>query len=260
MPHSTAEFVFLHGLTFDRHMWDTAVAGLPTGARALAVDLPGHGHAPALARHHVEDVVEAVHAAVQAAGMDAPILVGHSVGGLLATVYAARHPVAAVVNVDQPLAPPAPFLQGVQQFEAQLRGPAFPQVWAMFQASMHMELVPPAGRDLLQAGEHAAQDVVLSYWHEVFTQTVADVAGLLDDVLMAVRDSGVPVVAMYGNPIGPEVRAWVEERLPAAEIVVWPVGHHFPHLAHPERFAALLRGVAAAVGSAGPALSRAGGR
>ena len=153
MSHSTAEFVFLHGLTFDHHMWDPAVAGLPAGARSLAPDLPGHGHAPALDRHHVEDVVEAVHADVLAAGMDAPILVGHSAGGLLATVYAARHPVAAVVNVDQPLAPPAPFLHGVRQLEAQLRGPGFPQVWAMFQASMHLELVPPAGRDLLRAGE-----------------------------------------------------------------------------------------------------------
>jgi pimeloyl-ACP methyl ester carboxylesterase len=256
MPHSNADFLFLHGLTFDHHMWDPAVAGLPAGARALALDLPGHGDAPALDRHHVEDVVSAVHAAALAAGMEAPIVVGHSAGGLLATVYASRHPAAALVNVDQPLAPPAPFLHGVRQLEAQLRGPGFPQVWAMFQASMHMELVPPAGRDLLRAGEQAAQDVVLSYWDEVFALTVAEVADLLDDALMAVRDSGVPVVAMYGDPVGPEVRAWVGERLPAADIVVWPVGHHFPHLAHPERFAGLLRGVAASVSPRQPALRR----
>jgi hypothetical protein len=30
------------------------------------------------------------------------------------------------------------------------------------------------------------------------------------------------------------------QRLPQAETVVWPVGHHFPHLAYPDRFAALL--------------------
>jgi pimeloyl-ACP methyl ester carboxylesterase len=188
--------------------------------------------------------------------MDAPIVVGHSAGGLLATVYAARHPVAAVVNVDQPLAPPAPFLHGVRQLEPQLRGPGFPQVWAMFQASMHTELVPPAGRDLLRAGEQASQDVVLSYWDEVFTLPVDEVAALLDGALLAVRESGVRVVAMYGDPIAPEVRAWVGERLPAAEIVVWPVGHHFPHLAHPERFAWLLGGVAASVSPRQPALRR----
>ena len=243
MPHSKADFVFLHGLTFDHHMWDTAVAGLPAGARALAPDLPGHGNAPALDRHHVEDVVEAVHAAVSAAGIDAPILVGHSAGGLLATVYASRHPVAAVVNVDQPFAPPVPFLHGVRRLEAQLRGPAFPQVWAMFQASMHTELVPPAGRELLRAGERASQDVVLSYWDEVFTLGVEEVAGLLDDALAVVRDSGVPFIAMYGDPIGPELRAWVGERLPAAEIVVWPVGHHIPPHPHPQRIAGRQNGV-----------------
>jgi pimeloyl-ACP methyl ester carboxylesterase len=240
-------FVFLHGLTFDHRMWDAAVAGLPAGERALAPDLPGHGAAPALASHRVEDVVAFVHDAVVRAGLDAPIVVGHSLGGLLATVYAARHPVSAVVNVDQPLAPPAPFLRGALALEAQLRGPGFDEVWAMFRASMHMERVPRELRPLLGAGEAASQDIVLSYWADVFELGVEAVVALLDEVLEAVRRSGVRYVAVYGDPITPDLRAWVGERLPAAEIAVWPVGNHFPHLAHPERFAGVLRGLAASV-------------
>jgi pimeloyl-ACP methyl ester carboxylesterase len=30
------------------------------------------------------------------------VLVGHSIGAVIATRYAARHPVRAVVNLDQP--------------------------------------------------------------------------------------------------------------------------------------------------------------
>jgi pimeloyl-ACP methyl ester carboxylesterase len=240
-------FVFLHGLTFDHHMWDAAVAGLPAGARVLVPDLPGHGGAPPLESHRAEDIVARVHDAVLRAGLDAPVMVGHSLGALLATAYAARHPVAAIVNVDQPLAPPAPFLRGVLAHEAQLRGPGFDEVWAMFQASMHIERVPSELRGLLRAGERASQDVVLTYWADVFELGVDALVELLDDTLEAVRRSGVRYVAVYGDPITSELLAWVGERLPAAEIHVWPVGHHFPHLAHADRFAGVLRDVGTSV-------------
>jgi pimeloyl-ACP methyl ester carboxylesterase len=85
-------FVFLHGLTFDRQMWSPALDALPSQSPGLALELPGHGDSPPLARHNLEDVVAAVHEAVHAAGLEAPIVVGHSIGGLLATLYAARYP------------------------------------------------------------------------------------------------------------------------------------------------------------------------
>jgi pimeloyl-ACP methyl ester carboxylesterase len=190
-------------------------------------------------------VAQAVHAAVLDAGFDSPVLVGHSLGGLLATLYAARYPVAGVVNADQPLGPPAPFARAAHSLEAQFRGPGFAQVWAGYQASMHMELVPETARPLLRAGERAAQEILLTYWAELFALEVHEVVALADEMLAAVRRTGVPYIAMYGDPIAPELRAWVKERLPGAEIIVWPVGHHFPHLAHPARFAGLLRSIAA---------------
>jgi pimeloyl-ACP methyl ester carboxylesterase len=45
--------------------------------------------------------------------------------------------------------------------------------------------------------------------------------------------------------VDPVERAFLDDRLPHAEIVVWPVGHHFPHLADPPRFATMLTGLAA---------------
>lgn len=74
-------------------------------------DLPGHGASAARAAHGLEPVVEAVHEAVRAARLEAPVVVGHSVSGLLATLYAGRHPTRGVVNIDQSLLV-APFVGG----------------------------------------------------------------------------------------------------------------------------------------------------
>ena len=53
-------------------------------------------------------------------------------------------------------------------------------------------------------------------------------------------------MAVFGDPVDTSERTWLVDRLPAAEVVEWPVGHHFPHVTEPARFAALLAGLLAA--------------
>lgn len=91
-------FVFLHGLTFDRLMWDPVLDALPAERHSIAFDLPGHGSSPMAPRPGLAAVVEALHAAVLETGLEAPIMVGHSIGGPIATLYAATHPAAGVVS------------------------------------------------------------------------------------------------------------------------------------------------------------------
>jgi pimeloyl-ACP methyl ester carboxylesterase len=79
--------VLLHGLTFDRTMWRPALAHLAEldpGRRVLALDLPGHGESPAWAGYDMEGLADGVHRAVDEAGLKAPVLVGHSAGGVIA--------------------------------------------------------------------------------------------------------------------------------------------------------------------------------
>src|SRR5690242_6828179 len=76
--------VLLHGLTFDRHMWDPVLAALPARHAVLTLDLPGHGASPGLSSHRLEPVVEAIHAAVLDAELESPIIVGHSLAAGLA--------------------------------------------------------------------------------------------------------------------------------------------------------------------------------
>lgn len=103
--------LMLHGAFVGGWCFDE-LAGIfrAAGYRTIVPDLPGHdrswtdGPAPDLSRHGIGDYVDAMSAIVQ--GLDAPpVIVGHSMGGLIAQMLAARHKVAALVL----LAPAAPW-------------------------------------------------------------------------------------------------------------------------------------------------------
>jgi pimeloyl-ACP methyl ester carboxylesterase len=243
--------LLLHGLTFDRRMWDPIAAALPAGQAALSLDLPGHGRSPALKCHHVEEVVDVVHEAVLDAGMDRPILVGHSISGVAATLYAATHPAAGVVNVDGPLFPPEPFLRTARAVAPRLRGERFHRAWSVFRNHMRIDRVPQPQRAHLAAAYDAEPGQVLSYWAELLDgeadHTTACISRRTDAMLDRVRRACVPYVGVFGNPVSEADRAWLVDRVPHAQVLAWPVGHHFPHLADPARFVALLSGMAAAL-------------
>ncbi|MGB8381893.1 MAG: alpha/beta fold hydrolase [Dermatophilaceae bacterium] len=163
-----APLVLLHGVSFDRTLWEPALRELELvdpGRQVLTLDLPGHGESPDLDTYPGERIGTAVYGSVQAAGLTAPIIVGHSYSGLLATMYAARFPVRGVVNVDQTLLV-APFLHYQQSIAGQLRGPQFPTVWQDIAASMHPELLDESGQRLVADTCRPRQQAVVGYWQE----------------------------------------------------------------------------------------------
>jgi pimeloyl-ACP methyl ester carboxylesterase len=248
-----APFVFLHGLTFDSRMWGPVLDALPSDRRAIAFDLPGHGGSAAVPHHGLAGVVESVHQAVVDAGLEAPIVIGHAIGGQLATMYAAKHSAAAVVSVDAPVCLEQ-FAELLRLLRPQLAGDGFGEAWAIYQHSWHMELLPDADRTLLRAGDRPGDDalrqLVLSYQSEVLERPLEEVVRTRDEWLSQLRAAGTPYLTLHACPVDRADGAWLRERLPQAEILVWPVGHHFPHLAHPARFGALLAGLAAGQASA----------
>ena len=241
-------FVFLHGLPFDRGMWDPVLEALPRRRRAIAFDLPGHGGSAALPQHNLAVVADAIHEAALGAGLDAPTVVGHSIGGQLATVYAAQHGAAAVVSVDAPVRLET-FARLLRSLHPQLAGDGFAEAWAIYQDSWQMELLPAAARALLRPGDRPGDDalrqLVLSYQSDVLEWPLDEVVRARDEGFSQLRAARTPYLTVHSRPVDPSDRAWLHDRLPQAEILVWPVGHHFPHLAHPARFAALLTGLAA---------------
>lgn len=83
--------VLIHGAIDDHSVWALQSRSLGHHGRAvLAVDLPGHGRSAGPALGSVEALADWVVALLGAAGIDRAVLVGHSMGSLIALEVAAR--------------------------------------------------------------------------------------------------------------------------------------------------------------------------
>lgn len=85
--------VFVHGALHDHSVWTLPARWFAHhGHGVLAVDLPGHGRSAGPALHTVEAMADWLLAVLDAAGVEAASLVGHSMGSLVALEAAARAP------------------------------------------------------------------------------------------------------------------------------------------------------------------------
>ncbi|MEV0846367.1 alpha/beta hydrolase [Streptomyces sp. NPDC049954] len=111
LPGQEPSRVYVHGLgaSSPAYFTESAVNPLLAGRRSLLVDLLGHGISdrPAGFRYTLEDHADALAAALTSAGVTGGEVVGHSMGGSVAIVLAARHPhlVSRLVLVDANLDP-----------------------------------------------------------------------------------------------------------------------------------------------------------
>lgn len=233
--------VLIHGLTYDSRQWGPVrreLAAIDPERRILALDLPGHGDAPRRDSYRMSEVAEVVHAQVTEAGLGTPIVVGHSVGAVVATTYAARHPVRGVVNLDQILLP-GPFGAAVRQAEPTLRGPQWRQVWDRMLAGMGIESLPVEAREIVTTATDPRPDLLLGYWDEVLHSSDEDIAAGRSADLRSIAERGVPYRWVTSAEPPARYLAWLTGVLPEVEVTVLP-GSHFPHLAEPAAVARLL--------------------
>ncbi|MCX5065592.1 alpha/beta hydrolase [Micromonospora lupini] len=233
--------VLLHGLTFDRRQWDpvrSELAVIEPTRRVLAVDLPGHGDSPRRDSYRMAEVAAVVHGQVTAAGLADPVVVGHSVGAVVATAYAARYPVRGVVNLDQILLP-GPFGAAVRLAEPTLRGPQWREVWDRMLAGMGIESLPAEAREVVTTATDPRPDLLLGYWDEILHGSDEEIAAARRRDLRSIGERAIPYRWVTSAEPPARYRAWLTETLPEVTVTVLP-GSHFPHLAEPATIARLL--------------------
>ena len=102
--HEGVPLVLLHGFGNEAHIWDDFVPVVAPYYRTLAFDLRGHGdsgHDPE-ERYDYEFHVRDLEAVTAELGIDRFVLIGHSLGGRVAALFAGAHPerLAGLVLVD----------------------------------------------------------------------------------------------------------------------------------------------------------------
>jgi pimeloyl-ACP methyl ester carboxylesterase len=227
-----AAIVLIHGLTFSRKTWDPITELLARRHQVIAIDLPGHGDSDGSAADPPE-VVARLHHTLETFGVERPTVVGHSAGALVATGYAATHPTAAVVNIDQPLLV-AGFAAFLQQVGPSLRGSDFTAAFAPFEHSIGVHDLPEPERTRVNQTRRVSQDTVLDHWHLPLTTPPAQLQATVDEMLDAVN---VPYLYLSATDVPTDIRDHLQAHLNQVDIESWPGHGHVLHLADPHRFA-----------------------
>jgi pimeloyl-ACP methyl ester carboxylesterase len=170
--------VFLHGAAHDHSVWLLQSRYLAHhGRNVLAVDLPGHGRSGGDALASVEAIADWIPALLDAAGVGAAALVGHSMGSLAVLECAARHPERAtriaLLGPAAPMPVAESLLEAAKQNDhlayelitgwsyspgKQLGGNKVPGVWLVGNAMRLLERSRPGvlATDLAACNQYAA--------------------------------------------------------------------------------------------------------
>jgi pimeloyl-ACP methyl ester carboxylesterase len=225
--------VLIHGITEHREAWRPLIAPLAEQYDVVAVDLRGHGDSPIGDAYDPLTLATDVYETVTSLGLSNPLVIGHSLGGVVASAYAAVARPRAIINVDQPLKL-ADFKAALGELEPMLRGDqaSFETAIGLVFDSMIGPL-PAAEAARIGAVRQARQDVVLGIWGTVFDLSTGELDALVEGLIAGVT---VPYLSLHGVDPGEGYTSWLRRLMPSATVEVWPDQGHYPHLMQPSRF------------------------
>lgn len=235
--------VLLHPLGADHRFFDPLLPYL-AGRRVLRVDLPGHGATGPLGDYTIAAMATRVARTIRHQGVRSAVVVGTSLGGLIAQQLAVDAPdlVAGLVLADTVVCYPEPLRELWRSRAAELESEATT-------VSDYLESTIAIWFD-----EHAPQSA-LDYVRQVLATTTA--AGYAQachalataDLTGTTGSINVPTALVCGRDDGAAFRAaidWFAERIPGST-VNWLDHRHATALQDPAPFAATVTAVADAV-------------
>jgi pimeloyl-ACP methyl ester carboxylesterase len=140
--------VFIHGWCCDHTHWRDQIPVFAKSHRVVAIDLPGHGASDKPDRDYtIDNFVDVAAALIKELGLDRPVVVGHSMGGVIVMNLARKHPdlTRGAVIVDAPLVPLPEMLQPVlvQTLDA-FKSPAYKEAAGGFVRTQLFNTASPA--------------------------------------------------------------------------------------------------------------------
>lgn len=230
--------VFVHGLTYDRRLWAPVVERLRDEYACVNIDLPGHGASLDAQTYDLDVVADNIHELIDRLELANPVMVGHSISGLIVGFYASLYPTAGIVTSDQTLRT-TPFAERLWGMREQLQSPAFPGIWRAIESQLGIDLIAERYRPGRKSLEPAARGRA---W---LLRTIFEVAPaeLQERLVEIIGKIDVPFTAIFGEEVDPDYCGWLTALVPQCELVVFPNAGHFPHLVDSDRFSDEVRAV-----------------
>lgn len=99
---AAAPMVLVHGMCASSHCWDFFAGSMKQQFHILAPDLRGHGDTSWSPEYHLGDYVNDLEYFINSLNLKSIVLIGHSLGGVISTVYTATNPekVKSLVIMD----------------------------------------------------------------------------------------------------------------------------------------------------------------
>jgi pimeloyl-ACP methyl ester carboxylesterase len=257
------DLVLVHGHGA-HHLWWHAVAPLlEQNWRVIQLDLSGHGDSGHRPVYTPWSWAADVHAVVDAVGARRPVLVGHSLGGMITLAAAVARPgrVGGLVLVDAAPRPPHRYrpvpAEGVRLGAVQggqLRPHALPTQEALLARFRLMPPQPPTDPELLDpvARFSCRQGPEGWTWKHDRAGLARMTDAEMDDIA---RRLTVPVALLYGQEsaiVDAECAEHLSTVAPCRDVVVVPGAHHHLVLEQPEVCAAHIDRLAHRVAAEAP--------
>jgi 3-oxoadipate enol-lactonase len=235
--------VFIHGIGGAGRVWASQAASLRlAGFMPFAPDLPGYGARAPVGSLTFEELAADLEEAIARGGLDRPILVGHSMGGMVAQTMLRRRPdgYAAAVLASTSPAFGNPGGEFQKKFIADRLAP--------LDAGKSMADLAPRMVDAIMASppDPAARalaiEVMSSVPADTYRAAVRCLAGFDERANLA--DIRVPVLCLAGEKdpnAPPQVMERMAAKIPGARYVCLGGVGHLPDLEAPAAFDAAIR-------------------
>lgn len=235
-PGTAPALVMCNSLGTDLRMWDGVLASLPQGRSCLRMDKRGHGLSDrAPGPYGLSDLAGDVLAAMDHAGQERAVILGCSIGGLIALHLALMAPDRVLALV---LSNTAPKLGTPEMWAARTRG-----VEERGMEAMSAEIIPRwFGPDMLNRSE-------ARLWHNLLQRTDpqgyvaaceaiagADVTARLGEI----TQPALVVGGRHDKTTPPETVLHLKAALPCADFVLFERSGHLPAIEEPAAFAGIL--------------------
>jgi pimeloyl-ACP methyl ester carboxylesterase len=226
--------VFLHGAACNRRFWKRQLQRFGSTHHVVAVDLRGHGESDApMQPYAMRSFADDLAWTCQELGLAKPVVIGHSLGGMIALDFASAYPdrVGAIVLIDSLLLAGRDRPEVVRELVDQLRGSDPNLALRGYFANLFGPDDDPALTSwILDQAARTPRHVTSSLWEESVSSW---------DDEHALRECRVPILYIdAGTPNADLARA--RELCPRLMLARTVGSGHFSPLVVPEQVNALL--------------------